>query len=129
MTDERVRLRCRFGRHTPITDSQAKPFLQWFEKPGLGGFRPYDVTKDGSLSRFVEAMMDRAFKRAYIMQINFKEYEYEVCWFLHIPALFPPTSSNLLFVLGAGAASYEMLCGAKSILRGHGPLLHLPVAV
>jgi hypothetical protein len=89
--EEQSRLRCKHGLHLPINERQAKPFLQasrilwenqavgllplrmhrspnsvvaqWFDSCGVGGFRPYDKSKDGTLGKMVEGILERAFKK------------------------------------------------------------------
>ncbi len=77
MGEETARLRCKHGRHVAISEDQSRPFGQWFGSVGLGGFRPFSAPDDSKLPRMVEALLERTFKRAHVMQADPKEYTYE----------------------------------------------------
>jgi len=56
LTEEKGRLRCKFGRHVPINEGQAKPFEDFFHHCSAGGFHAYDFDQDSTLNDMVRPM-------------------------------------------------------------------------
>jgi len=61
---------CKWGLHLPITKDHARPFLEWFNRPDVGGFKPYKKQK---LIPLLREVLHKQLEILYARQVEYKE--------------------------------------------------------
>ena len=64
------RQKCKWGVHCPLSDAQARPFKEWYDRPDVMGFKPF---KKGKLVPLLKEVLHKQLEVLYACQVDYKD--------------------------------------------------------
>ena len=61
---------CKWGKHIPLSEAQARPFKEWYDRPDVMGFKPFKVQK---LVPLLKEVLHRQLEILYARQVDYKD--------------------------------------------------------